>query len=65
MGNFSFGSGGRRCVGQHLAMTELTTALAILAREVKAIEMSEEEMNREFFILGHPTGMPLKLIARE
>ena len=31
---------------------------------VKRIEMSDEERNRIFY-LRHPTGMPLKLIARE
>lgn len=62
-GFFAFGKGGRNCMGQNLAMIEMVTFLAILGREVKRIEMSKEEMERDF--LGvHPTGMPLTLVPR-
>lgn len=63
LGNFVFGKGARNCVGKNLAMTEAIIFLAVLGREVSAIEMSKEEQERVFFIVGnHPTDMPLKLI---
>lgn len=62
-GFFAFGKGPRNCLGQNLAVIELTTYLAVLGREVEGIEMSREEMELDF--LGvHPTGMPLKLAPR-
>ena len=65
MGNFVFGKGARSCVGRHLAVIELVAFLAVLAREVSAVKMSEKEMERPFTLLGgHPTGMPLQLLPR-
>lgn len=58
---FAFGKGNRSCLGQSLSIIELVTYLAVLAREVKSIQISEEEMERDFLGL-HPTGMPLTLI---
>ena len=64
MGNVAFGKGARHCVGKNLAVIELVTALAVLGREVRGIEMSQEEMDRYFFLIGnHPTGLPLRLVA--
>lgn len=64
MGNFVFGKGARNCVGQNLAIIELVTVLAILGRQVATVDMTQEEQDREFFIIGdHPTGLPLRLIA--
>lgn len=65
MGNFVFGKGIRSCPGHNLAIIELVTVLAVLGREVSGIKMSEEEIEREFFIIGnHPTGLPLTLQPR-
>lgn len=65
-GNFVFGRGNRKCIGQHLAAVELTIALMTLARHVKEIQMAPEEMNRDYFVVGpHPTGLPLRFIPRE
>lgn len=65
-GNFIFGRGNRKCIGQHLAQVELTIALVTLARQVKEIQMSPEEMTRDYFVVGpHPTGLPVKFIARD
>jgi cytochrome P450 len=61
--NFGFGAGPRACVGQNLAMVELTTAVAIIAREVQAFDMSDEEKALDY-VLAHPTGMPTRLIPR-
>jgi cytochrome P450 len=64
-GNFAFGRGGRSCLGKHLALIETIAFLACLGREVSRIEMSCEEQERVFFLIGdHPTGMPLKLYPR-
>ena len=65
-GNFVWGRGSRKCIGQHLAHVELAVALATIARQVKEIQMAPEEMYREYFVVGpHPTGLPVKFIARE
>jgi cytochrome P450 len=63
--NLSFGVGPRRCVGQSLATIEILTARAILAREVQSIEMLSDEMDLDFFLFEHPTGQPLRLVARK
>jgi cytochrome P450 len=63
-GNMPFGAGLRRCPGSNLATTELLTILVILARKVQAIEMSEATQNEPFFLQGHPTGLPLRLVPR-
>ena len=65
MGNFVFGKGARNCVGKNLAVIELVTFLAVLGREVSAVKMSQEEMDRMFPIVGgHPTGLPLQLLPQ-
>jgi cytochrome P450 len=64
-GNFAFGRGNRSCSGRHLALIETIAFLACLGREVSKIEMSRNEQERQFFIIGdHPTGLPLKLVPR-
>jgi hypothetical protein len=46
-------------------LIETIAFLACLGREVSNIEMSREEQERTFFIIGdHPTGLPLKLVPR-
>ena len=63
-GNVSFGKGPRVCVGKNFSIIELVTALAVLVREVRGIEMSQKETDRELFLTGdHPTGLPLRLVA--
>lgn len=64
-GNFVFGKGNRNCVGKNLAVIELVSFLAVLGREVSAIEMSKMEKERQISMVGdHPTGLPLKLVPR-
>lgn len=64
-GNIGFGAGPRMCPGKQLATIEMVTLLAILARNVSKIEMSREELERDYFMIGgHPTGMPLSLSPR-
>ena len=64
-GDMSFGLGPRACPGRSLANTEVVTLLALLARSVKAIDMSPAELHRPFFIIGdHPTDMRLKFVPR-
>jgi cytochrome P450 len=65
-GNFVWGGGARRCLGEHLALVELMVTLAVLAREVQEIRMSDEEAALPFTsVLGHPTGLPVTLIPRD
>jgi hypothetical protein len=62
---FVFGVGPRTCVGQQLSFAELVTFLIVLAREVKEVQMSEEEQERELAqFFSHPTGLPLRFIPR-
>jgi cytochrome P450 len=64
-GNFAFGRGFRSCTGKHLALLEMIAFLACLGREVSKIDISREEQERPFFFhFDHPTGLPLKLVAR-
>jgi cytochrome P450 len=64
--NISFSLGPRSCTGRNLAMVEIVTMMAVLAREVAAIHMSPDEINRPFnALLPHPTGMPVRLVARK
>jgi cytochrome P450 family 709 len=64
--NITFSLGPRSCTGRNLAMVEIVTLMAVLAREVAAIHMSPDEMNRAFnALLPHPTGMPVRLVARK
>ena len=66
-GNFVFGHGPRRCVGQSLATIEITVFLATLAREAARIDMRPEEAARPFRnpVRGaHPTGLPVTLPPR-
>jgi cytochrome P450 len=63
--DLTFSAGPRSCVGRNLALIETLTAMVVLAREVKSIEMSEQEAQRDFFpVLPHPTGMPATLVPR-
>ena len=65
-GNFVWGRGNRKCIGQHLAHVELAIALATIARQVGEIQMASEEMHRDYFVVGpHPTGLPVKFIGRD
>jgi cytochrome P450 len=63
-GNFVWGAGPRRCVGQSLATAELLTAMCVVAREVAQIDMSPEEAERDFPPFAYPSGMPLRLMPR-
>lgn len=63
-GNLSFGAGSRRCVGRHLAMVQIVTMTVVVARHVRRVEMAPEERDRTFYSIGHPTDMPLRLVAR-
>jgi cytochrome P450 len=65
-GNFTFGHGPRRCIGQSLATVELVVLLAVVAREVSRIDMTPEEAARPFGnpVFGHPSGLPLTLVPR-
>jgi cytochrome P450 len=67
IGNFTWGHGPRRCIGQSLATVELVVLLAAVAREVARIEMSQEEAARPFGnpVFGHPSGLPLTLVPRQ
>jgi hypothetical protein len=63
--HFIFGVGPRACIGQNLAVVELVSFLIVLAREVKAVQMSVEEQEREMAIFfPPPTGLPLRFIPR-
>ena len=55
-GNFTFGHGPRRCIGQSLATVELVVLLAVVARVVSRIDMTPEEAARPFGnpVFGHP-----------
>jgi cytochrome P450 len=64
IGNLAFGGGMRKCSGSNLAMAEIIAMLVILGREVSAFDISQEELQRPYFLLGHPTGMPLRLVPR-
>jgi hypothetical protein len=62
---FVFGVGRRTCIGQKLAIAELVSFLIVLAREVKEVQMSVEEQERELAqFFTHPTGLPLRFIPR-
>lgn len=60
-GNFVWGAGQRRCVGQHLAFAELVTELACIAHAVKSIHIDPAEAEREFAPFSYPSGLPLRL----
>lgn len=60
-----FGAGPRTCSGQNLAVTEILTVMVMLSRYVKGITMAKEEQERQTApVFPHPTGMPVKLMAR-
>ena len=64
-GNLVFGAGLRRCVGQHLATTELMALLAAFGRYVGAIEMDQTDADAVFIATEpHPTGLPVTLVPR-
>lgn len=61
-----FGTGPKSCPGKGPAMAELTAMLIVLGREVERVAMAPEEQRRWFTMTApHPTGMPLKLFARQ
>ena len=63
-GNLPFGKGPRNCAGQNLANVEMVLIFVLLAREVREVVVSREEIKRLFTVTSHPTGCPLKLVAR-
>lgn len=63
--SLAFGHGARRCLGRHLGTMELIAVVAVLARRVAEVRMSDEEMQRPFFpMFEHPTGMPVTLVPK-
>lgn len=64
-GNLVFGTGPRRCVGQHLATTELLTLLAAFGRCVGSLDMEEKDADAVFIATEpHPTGLPVRITPR-
>lgn len=63
-GNMPWGKGPRNCVGRNLATVEMTLIFVLLAREVQEVVASEEEIHRPLSAIDHPTGIPLKFVAR-
>ena len=63
-GNSPFGMGPRNCVGQNLAMVEMTLVYVILARETQEVLASHCERRRPFTPVAHETGCPLILVPR-
>ena len=63
-GHLPFGKGVRNCVGQNLATVEMILIFVLLAREVREVVVSEEEIKRPFNAIAHSTGCPLRFVAR-
>eukprot|EP00892_Ulva_mutabilis_P000148 jgi/Ulvmu1/10133/UM006_0087.1 len=64
-GNLVWGSGPRRCAGQSLVTVELTTCIAVMAREVARFEIPPDEHDHDYAAnQRHPTGCPVTLIPR-
>lgn len=64
--SIAFGLGARRCLGENLALAELTALVAMLSRRVQEVQVPPEELKDNTPPFSeHPTGLPVKFVPRE